>query len=458
MTNLNSSSIKNSVSYWDVERVSATANQISIKNSKIVNATSVCEKKIRIRAFHKGSWAYSSTDRPKIVEKLLERTCKAAIALGRDSHFAQKEYQLAKGIAGKNWKTPVKLDLELVSIHEKAKLLLSIEAAARNVASDAETLKTILTYGDAKIHMTLTTSEGVDELSQDSSRCGLALNCIAKDGGRMQNVFDTHRGTGGYEIIKEIDASAFAEPVAKRAIALLSAKAAPGGKKTVVLDPLLVGTFVHEALGHLAEADHVVNNDDILAGRDGDIIASPLVSIVDDKTLARGYGSFGFDRDGIASERTRIIEDGRLLGFLNSRTSGGRLGADSTGNCRGEFNQVRMSNTLLLGGDYSSTDEIIKETKAGVYLVGSSGGTTQPVNGYFNFGAVEGYIIENGELTTHLRDVSLLGNTLEILKTIDAIGKDVMIHGANCGKNGEWIPVGAGGPAIRTKAIVGGVA
>ena len=446
---------RDSVSYWDVERIVAEATRIVIKDSEIVDSTSSIERKTNIRAFHKGSWTYASTNRPELVDDLLERTCRAAISLGRYSKFAQEKYELAGGERGNEWKTPVKIDPESLSIDEKVERLLEIEKIARKV--DPERIKTVANYSDSRSDVALTTSEGVDNLSQTITRCGMALTCIAKEGDRIQSMRDMSRGTCGYEIINEIDENKFSKEVAQKALALLKAKAAPGGKNTVVLDPLLVGTFIHEALGHLCEADHIVNDDDILAGHEGKIIGSELVSVVDDKRVERGFGSFGFDRDGIMGGNTKLIEKGKLVGLLNSRTSGGQMKQPSTGNCRGEFNQVRMSNTIFLGGDYSSVDEIIKETKKGVYLIDSSGGTTEPVNGYFNFGAMEGYLIENGKLAQHLRDVSILGNTLEILKAVDAVAKEVINHSGLCGKGGEWVPVGSSGPAIRTQAMIGGV-
>ncbi len=180
-----------------------------------------------------------------------------------------------------------------------------------------------------------------------------------------------------------------------------------------------------------------------------------MVSVTDDKTTPGGYGTFGFDRDGARAERTVLIENGVLKGYMNSRTSGGKLGLRSTGNCRGEFNQVRMSNTMFLAGD-SSLEEMIRDTKKGVYMIGSSGGTALTINGTFNFAALEGYEIKNGRLGAHLKDVALMGNTLETLKSVDAVGRKTEPSSGTCGKSGEWVPVGSGGPHIRTVAVVGG--
>lgn len=437
--------------YWDTEEASSVVTSVRVKDGSVVEAKTGSSSCVRVRAFFDGAWAYFSSDRKSDTKRLLGEAVRAARKLSLGIPKGEK-HGLAEFVAGRNcWKTKVRIDPAGMSLDAKAGKMLEFDSAAR---IKGNMVSTSVSYSDTASNILLKTSDGL-ELGQEIVRCGASINCIAREGGQLQNMFASERGSGGWEIVEGIDAGEFAGGTARRALSLLKAKAAPAGKSAVVLDPLLVGTFIHEALGHMAEGDHVAIHDSVLEGKVGKTIASPLVGVVDDKSAQGGYGTFGFDREGARAERTVLIENGVLKGYLNSRDSGGRLGLRSTGNCRGGFNQVRMSNTMFLPGDLS-LEEIIQDTRKGVYMIGSSGGTALTVNGMFNFAALEGYEIRNGGLGAHLKDVALMGNTLEILRNVDAVGRDTKPSSGTCGKNGEWVPVGSGGPHIRTAAVVGG--
>ncbi len=435
--------------YWDVEDVSSVASSVRVKDGIVIEAKSGNAIGVRVRAFFDGAWAYFSSARADKAGRLLAEARQTAKKLSRG--IPKKErHGLAEFVAGRNWKTRLKRDPADVSLDSKVRTILELDRAARIKNS----ITTSVSYSDTTSRILLRTSDGL-ELEQSLVRCGAAINCVAREGGTLQSMFRSNRGSGGWEIVENTSADEFSVETARKALSLLKAKSAPAGKSVVILDPLLVGTFIHEALGHMAESDHVANHDSVLEGKIGGTIASKTVNVTDDKTVPGGYGTFGFDRDGAKAEKTVLIENGVLKGYMNSRTSGGKLGFCSTGNCRGEFNQVRMSNTMFLSGD-SSIDEMIKGTKKGVYMIGASGGTALTVNGMFNFGALEGYEIKNGRLGAHLKDVALMGNTLETLMSVDAVGRKTEPGSGTCGKNGEWVPVGSGGPHIRTVAVVGG--
>lgn len=438
--------------YWDIERTEAQVTSIRVKDGQVIEAKHGVEEEVRVRVFNKGAWAYSSSTASEAdVKKMLDEASRIALTLSKKC----KKYSLPEIKHGKKFLTKYKINPADIDLGKKVKRIFELEKVARGVSNN---LSAFINYADTSSCLFLENSEGA-EAEQEVVRCGLALNCIAKEQNKIQNMFKSERKTAGYEVVDRLKED-FAKETAERAVKLLSAESPPAGPFVVVLDPILVGTFIHEALGHMAEGDHVANHDSILEKRLGTQIAVKEVNVVDDKTLKQGYGTFGWDRDGCRAERTKVIEKGRLVSLLNSRTSAGKLATSklkmhSTANCRGEFNAVRMSNTLMLPGGWKK-DEMIKDTKSGIYMIGSSGGTAMPISGLFNFAALEGYLIENGKLTKHLRDVSLLGNTLEILNKIDAVGNDLDVHSGLCGKNGEWIPVGSGGPHIRTKAVVGG--
>lgn len=435
--------------YWDIEDASSVATSVRVKDGAVIEAKVGNFHGVRVRAFFDGAWAYFASARAGDASKLLAEAKQTAKKLSRG--IPKKErHGLAEFVAGRNWKTRMKLDPNNVSLDIKVARILELDCAARI----KNNITTSTSYADATSRILLKTSDGI-ELEQSLVRCGAAINCVARKGGALQSMFRSNRGSGGWEIVDGTNADEFSVETARKALSLLGAKSAPAGKSVVILDPLIVGTFIHEALGHMAESDHVANRDSVLEGKLGKTIASKIVNVTDDKTVPGGYGTFGFDRDGVRAEKTVLIENGVLKSYMNSRTSGGKLGLRSTGNCRGEFNQVRMSNTMFLTGD-SSIDEMIKDTKKGVYMIGASGGTALTVNGMFNFGALEGYEIKNGRLGAHLKDVALMGNTLETLMSVDAVGGKTEPSTGTCGKNGEWVPVGSGGPHIRTVAVVGG--
>lgn len=430
--------------YWDVEDIEGAVASLRLKDGEVLEAREGFSRLFLIRAFHKGSWSYASTERESEVARLLARAQENAVRLAR---LVPKPYSLGDFVRARGgYKTPVRKNPANLGLAEKLARVKELLASAGRVKTEAG-------YSDSEERILLKTSEGL-EAEQTIVRCGLSLTCIAKRAGDIQRMFVSERGTGGWEIVDSLG-SGFAEDCGERARALLDAKAAPSGEMTVIMDPLLVGTFVHEALGHMAEADHIVNHDSVLEGKLGAQIGSPLVTIAEDKTLEGGYGTRGFDRDGAESERTVVIENGVLKNYLHSRNSAGKLGARSTANCWADFNNVRMSNTYALAGG-TPFEEILKETKEGIYLVGSSGGTAMTADGYFNFAALEGFLVRNGSLANRVRDVALLGNTLEALRAVDFVGKESRIEAGICGKGGEWVPVGSGGPHFRTRAIVGG--
>ena len=192
----------------------------------------------------------------------------------------------------------------------------------------------------------------------------------------------------------------------------------------------------------------------------GEQIASDIVNIFDDASLTEGFGYYPYDVEGVKTKANQLVKNGKLVSLLNSRSTASKLGMKSSGNARSIISDqpiVRMSNTYLQPGDMD-VDELFKDIDNGIYLKGSRGGQVDTGKGIFQFNAAEGYMVENGEITTPLRDVSLSGNILETLKNIDAIGNDFELSVGFCGKDGQTAPVGDGGPHTRIQnALVGGM-
>ena len=263
-------------------------------------------------------------------------------------------------------------------------------------------------------------------------------------------------GGCGFEVIKEGNVSQKAENAKNRALRLLSAKPCPKGEFNVILDPELAGVFIHEAVGHASEADLVLQNDSVFKDKIGEIVGSEHVSVIDNPLIEKSFGYYKYDSEGVKGSETKIIENGVLKNYLHTRETAGRLNMETTGNARAEgLNKpiVRMSNTYIKPGDWKF-DELMEDTKNGIFLKGSRGGQVDTGKGLFQFNAVEAFLIENGELTTPLRDAGLSGEILDILHNIDAVSDEFKLSVGYCGKGGQSVPVGDGGGSIRTKTVL----
>ncbi|MCC7570973.1 TldD/PmbA family protein [Candidatus Micrarchaeota archaeon] len=262
--------------------------------------------------------------------------------------------------------------------------------------------------------------------------------------------------------INESKLSKFADKVLKtkeKSEALLSAEHAPKGKTTVVLDPEMTGLFTHEAVGHACEADYILNGSSVLI-KPGEKVGSSLVKITDYPEYPKCFGNIKFDDEGVKCKPVILIDKGILKNYLHSSMTAGTLGSELTGNARMEDYDsppiVRMRNTILEASDTKNTlkDDEIFDIEKGIYVYGMRGGAVSPITGSFMFGAKEAYKIENGELTTHLRDLSLTGNIKQTLHNIEAVGRKIGTGPGYCGKEGQNVRVSDGGPVTRVKDMV----
>jgi len=249
---------------------------------------------------------------------------------------------------------------------------------------------------------------------------------------------------------------------AEKAVELLKAKPAPGGRFTVIVDGVLAGLIAHEAIGHASEADGVLRGTSILRGKLGERVGSKHVTLIDDATLAEKFGMDFYDDEGVKAQRKILIQNGILKGYLTNREAAGKLNLPATGNARAQNYRyppiVRMTNTYFKPGDMS-LEELLEDVKMGIYAKGGRGGQVNPAEGVFQFGAQEAYLIKNGEIAEHLRDFSMSGFILQTLKNVTGVAKDFDIYPSFCGKGGQSMRTTCGGPHIRIEGmIVGGKA
>jgi TldD protein len=246
---------------------------------------------------------------------------------------------------------------------------------------------------------------------------------------------------------------------AEQAVRMLAAVAAPTGEMPVVVAAGR-GVMFHEAVGHGLEADAILRDASVFAGRIGEQVASERVTLIDDATVPNERGSFNVDDEGTPATQTLLIEKGRLLSYMHSRRTAHLMKASPTANGRRESYRhpaiPRMSNTYLARGA-DTADELIHSTPRGIYAVDFGGGEVDPISGQFTFGLREAYLIEDGRVTAPIRGANLVGSGPDVLKEIDGVAADFGNWPGTCGKADQAVPVTSGCPTLRIASItVGG--
>ncbi|WP_300054515.1 metalloprotease TldD [Sulfitobacter sp.] len=244
----------------------------------------------------------------------------------------------------------------------------------------------------------------------------------------------------------------------------LEAVPAPAGVMDVVLGPGWPGILLHEAIGHGLEGDFNRKGSSAFAGLMGQQIAAKGVTVLDDGTIPDRRGSISVDDEGTPSARNVLIEDGVLVGYMQDRQNGRLMGGASTGNGRRQsyahIPMPRMTNTYMLGGD-AAPEDIVADLKDGIYAVGFGGGQVDITNGKFVFSCTEAYRVQNGKIGAPVKGATLIGDGATALQQIRAIGNDPTLDPGmgNCGKQGQWVPVGVGQPTLMIGGLtVGGAA
>jgi TldD protein len=250
----------------------------------------------------------------------------------------------------------------------------------------------------------------------------------------------------------------------RQALVNLESVPAPAGEMTVVLGPGWPGILLHEAIGHGLEGDFNRKGTSAFAGLTGQRIASPGVTVVDDGTLPDRRGSLTVDDEGTPTQRTVLIENGVLVGFMQDRQNSRLMGASSTGNGRRQSfahcPMPRMTNTYMVAGD-DDPGEILASVKNGLYAVAFGGGQVDITSGKFVFSCTEAYRIQDGRLGAPVKGATLIGNGSDVLTKVSMIGNDLRLDPGigTCGKDGQQVPVGVGQPTLRIENLtVGGTA
>ncbi|MDE0160637.1 MAG: TldD/PmbA family protein [Acidimicrobiaceae bacterium] len=354
----------------------------------------------------------------------------------------------------------VRIPPEEVPKDRKVALLTAADAAARS-AGGAIT-QVAARYGDGRRRILVADSDGLFT-SDDQVRTLFSVSCVASGDTGMQTGRESAGRTAGFELFDLYDVEEMARRAANRALTKLTARPAPSGEMPVVVGPGGGGVLFHEACGHGLEADLVAKSASVFAGRIGETVAAPMVTLIDDGTMAGEWGHYGIDDEGKPAARNVLISGGVLTDYMWDRLRARKEGRASSGNGRRQSYQhlpmVRMTNTYIDNGD-AEPDDIVSDTSHGVYVAQLGGGQVNTATGDFVFGMTEAYLIENGRITAPIREGNLIGNGPEVLTRIDALGNDfAMGSPGTCGKDGQGVPVGDGTPTLRVTALtVGGTA
>jgi len=291
------------------------------------------------------------------------------------------------------------------------------------------------------------------------------VSVVVKQGDRMETGSHGEGGRIGYDgFFDEKTWKKAVDESLRQAVVNLDSVAAPAGEMTVVLGPGWPGILLHEAIGHGLEGDFNRKGTSAFAGLLGQRIASPGVTVVDDGTIHDRRGSLSIDDEGTPTQKTVLIEDGILKGFMQDRLNARLTGVKSTGNGRRQSYahapMPRMTNTYMLGGD-KEPEEILASVKKGIYAVNFGGGQVDITSGKFVFSASEAYLIEDGKLGAPVKGATLIGNGPDSLTKVSMIGNDMALDDGigTCGKDGQGVPVGVGQPTLRIDGLtVGGTA
>ena len=349
---------------------------------------------------------------------------------------------------------------DLVAKSTKVDLLRRIDEAARSAG--AAVVQVSAGYGDSRKQILVANTDGV--LATDEQvRTLVRMSVVANGDTGMQTGFQSAGRTVGFEMFDTDDVEDLARDAARQALTKLKARPAPSGSLPVVIQRGSGGVLFHEACGHGLEADLVAKGGSVYRGKQGQLVASPLVTLVDDGTMSGEWGAVGIDDEGHVSQYNVLIEDGMLSDYMWDYLRARKEGREPSGNGRRQsymhLPMVRMTNTYVLNGE-TEPDDIVRDTQYGVYVAKLGGGSVNTATGDFVFGMTEAYLIENGEITEPLRESNLIGNGPQVLRDIDLLGNDfAMGNPGTCGKDGQGVPVGDGQPTLRVTAMtIGGTA
>ena len=441
--------------YAEIFYENSSANGVSVENGKVNTASSNITSGVGLRLLKENQCVYGYTS---------DLSKKGLLALANSlnkSFNGERLLTVSKleMIKAKN-RNPVENSYANFSLEDRIAL---IKEGTKEIESigDPRIVRYVGSFASNHRFVAVFNSKG-KWFQRDSEFARLVYSVVTLDANGMETGFE---GPGCQRDISyfksgKAEARKVARKAAETALMNLTAKECPSGKMPVVIGNGWGGVLFHEACGHPLEASSVSRGLSVFAGKEGQMIASPVVSAVDDSTMPGEWGSIDIDDEGNLGTKRQLIKDGVLTDFMIDDYNGRRMGREGNGSCRRQNYKYcptsRMSNTYIENGK-STPEEIIAATKLGLYAVSFNGGSVNPSTGEFNFGCSEAYIIRDGKIAEPVKGATLIGKGEEILQKIDMVANDLELAQGMCGAASGSIRTNVGQPTIRVSEItVGG--
>lgn len=439
-------------SYAEIRLSASDRTAISLSGNNVDSVSSGSGLAGSIRIFDNGSWSFVTFNDIKNIAQYAEKVKQVSSRLDKrhDTGLVRSEPVTV------HTQTACQKELTSIPLEQKFELIHSYNSIL-NKHEKIQTTRAV--YRDTRSEKVFLNTEGT-ELLFDSSYCGASLAAVAKDGTTIESYHSSQAGYGGFELVEDMEEKA--EEVASLALEMLEAEQIEGGKYRVIIDPRLAGVFIHEAFGHLSEADFVYENErmkEIMTL--GRCFGIESLNVVDDGSIPFVSGYIPLDDEGTKPQKSYLIKNGCLSGRLHSRETAWKMNEEPTGNARAISAMaqpiVRMTNTYIENGQHTK-DEIFNSLDDGIYAVDMHGGQTNLE--MFTFSSAYGRKIKNGKPGKMVKNVMLSGNVFETLKNIEMIGNDMQLFGGlgGCGKGGQSpLPVSFGGPHLLiNNVLIGG--
>ncbi len=437
--------------YADIFTEYRRHTSLALEDAKLEKIAHGTELGTGIRLITRGRTAYAFSN---------DLSCKALEQTASDVSRAAVETSpppvLDLRVTSPSVNFPIELFPDDIPAGQKISLVRNADAMARSF--DRRIKQVTVIYRDSLQKVQVSTADGF--LSEDDrTYTAFIIQVVAVQDDIIQTASESAGGLIGFELFDGNFCEELSLRAAERAVMMLAARKAPGGRMPVVISSQAGGTMIHEAIGHGLEADLSQQGLSIFSNRLGSKVASSLITVVDDSTLPRKRGSFRFDDEGTPSQRTVLVEKGILKSYMYDRLSAMKDGTRSTANGRRESYQhrpiPRMTNTFITEGT-TPAGEILQCTEKGLLVMKMGGGQVNTVTGDFVFDVQEGYLIEKGMKGEPVRGATLTGNGLQILQDIDMVGDDLGFSIGTCGKDSQGVPVTDAMPTLRIPEIIVG--
>lgn len=448
--------LSSGIDYADLYFQYARHESWSLEEGQVKTASRNIDQGVGARAVSSDKTGFAYSD-DLVLPSLLEAASSARAIARRGSELsAPVSWQKGRTLALYSGVDP----LSSLPDAEKVQLLERVERAAR--AIDPRVKQVMVGLAGVYEMVLVARSDGLTA-ADVRPLVRLSVSVIVEQDGRREQGSAGGGGRSGYQLFLDQDrALGYAHEAVRQALVNLEARPAPAGEMTVVLGPGWPGILLHEAIGHGLEGDFNRKGTSAFSNRIGERVASEPCTVIDDGTLPGRRGSLNVDDEGTPTQRTVLIENGILRGYLQDTLNARLMKHAPTGNGRREsyahIPMPRMTNTYMLAGRHYP-EEIIRSVKKGLYAVNFGGGQVDITSGKFVFSASEAYLIENGRVGAPVKGATLIGNGPDVLTRVSMVGNDMQLDSGvgTCGKDGQSVPVGVGQPTMRIDGLtVGG--